>query len=180
MSEDQCEYVDQSLRDRVYQRRSFYNDNDKTTLEQERYDEIPEEIMSRLENHIGDGLARVTVAGDLGSSVSYHSAKAFVSVSVTCNNDLDDVAAVHDTLRPFVQNLCHDDHEEMAAIRDSIIRDGVANPRRATQELEAKGPVRQPPKRGGPKKSVAPKKGGLKRGGRTVTPKGVKKPSFRR
>ena len=172
MGEDQCEYVDECPK--VLRHRSLYNDNDGTTLEQEQSYDIPEEIMDQIEDYMGDGLARVIVSADLGSSVSYHSAKAFVSISVPCNNDMGSISAVHDVLRPNVQQLCHQDHEEMAVIRDSIIRDGVTNPRRATQELEAKGPVRQPPKRGGPKK------GGLKRGGQTVTPKGVKKPSFRR
>lgn len=178
MSEDQCEYVDECPQ--VRRHRSLYNDNDGTTLEQEQSHDIPEEIMAQIEDYLGDGTARVTVSADLGSSVSYHSAKAFVSVSVPCNNDIDSVSMVHSMLRPFVQQLCEDDHGEMAVRRDGIIRDGVTNPRRATQELEAKGPVRQPPKRGGPKKSVTAKKGGLKRGGTTVTPKGAKKPNFRR
>jgi len=173
VSEDQFEYVDDSLRNKLFQRRSFYNDNDNTTLEQERLEEIPEEIMSQLEDHVGDGLARVTVAGDLGSSVSFHSAKAFVSVSVTCNNDLGDVEAVHDVLRPFVQKLCHSDHEEMSIIRDTIL---PADKRQHEAEPAVMpGRVSRPPKKGPAQTRTA-----TKRGGQTVTPKGVKKPDYRR
>lgn len=173
MSEDQCEYVDECSQ--VRRHRSLYNDNDGTTLEQEQSYDIPEEIMAQIEDYLGDGTARVIVSADLGSSVSYHSAKAFVSVSVPCNNDIDSVSMVHSMLRPFVQQLCEDDHGEMA-----VRRDGLIDPRKATPEPEPKAQVRQPPKRGEPKKSVTAKKGGLKRGGTTVTPKGAKKPNFRR
>jgi len=168
MAEDQfVEYVSELLS--VNHKRSLYNDNDRTTLEQERQDELSEEIMAKIEEYMGDGTARVTVSADLGSSVSYHSAKAFVSISVPCNNDMDSIYAVHEILRPHVQGLCGEDHEAMAAMRDGLI-----NPTRAP--AETKSQVRQPPKRGG---SQGPK-GPAKRGGKTVTPKGVKKPSFRR
>ena len=169
---DQTEYVDEcSL---VRRHRSFYNDNDKTTLEQEQSHEIPEEIMATIEDYQGEGNARVTVSADLGSSVSYHGAKAFVSISVPVNNDADSIGAVHDMLRPYVQKLVEEDHAAMAEIRDGVIRGGGES-RKATQEPEAKGHIRQPPKRStnGPKKET-------KRGGKTVTPKGAKKPSFRR
>jgi hypothetical protein len=154
---DQTEYVDECSQ--VRRHRSFYNDNDGTTLEQEQSYDIPEEIMATIEDYQGDGLARVTVSADLGSSVSFHSAKAFVSVSVPCNNDADSIDAVHGMLRPFVQDLVAEDHEAMATIRDGII-----DPRKAAPKEEPKAQVRQPPKRGG----------------KTVTPKGAKKPSFRR
>lgn len=168
MAEDQCEYVDESPQ--VLRHRSLYNDYDKTTLEQEQSYDIPEEIMAQIEDYLGDGTARVTVSADLGSSVSFHSAKAFVSVSVPCNNDIDSISMVHDILRPFVQQLTEDDHGEMAARRDGLIGTGGS----PTPEPAAQ--VRQPPKRGG---SSGPK-GPSKRGGKTITPKGVKKPNYRR
>ena len=157
MAEDQFEYVDECSQ--VRRHRSLYNDNDGTTLEQELSSDIPEEIMATIEDYQGDGTAKVTVSADLGSSVSFHSAKSFVSVSVPCNNDEDSIGAVHDILRPFVQRLTEEDHAAMAEIRDGLI-----DPRKATPAPEAKAQVRQPPKRGG----------------KTVTPKGAKKPSFRR
>ena len=170
---DQCEYVDECPK--VRRHRSLYNDNDKTTLEQEQSYDIPEEIMSLLEDYQGDGLARVTVSADLGSSVSFHSAKAFVSISVTCNNDMDSIGSVHAMLRPHVQQLVHEDHGEMA-----ILRDGLIEPQKAASASEPKALVRQPPKRGapagGPKKSLAPKANGPK----PAASRGVNKPNFRR
>lgn len=165
---DQTEYID--VCSQVRRHRSFYNDNDKTTLEQEQSHEIPEEIMATIEDYQGEGNARVTVSADLGSSVSYHSAKAFVSISVPVNNDADSIDAVHGMLRPYVQKLTEEDHAAMAEIRDGII-----NPGSAPTEAAPAAQVRQPPKRGG----KGPKKE-LKRGGKTVTPKGSKKPNFRR
>jgi hypothetical protein len=172
MVEDQFEYVDECPQ--VRRRRSLYNDNDKTTLEQEQSQDIPEEIMAQLEDFLGDGTARITVSADLGSSVSYHSAKAFVSVSVPCNNDIDSISSVHDILKTFVQELAEEDHGDMGLRRDALIDPGAAD-RPTPDQRQAQAQIRQPPKRGGD-----PGVQSLKRGGKTITPKGVKKPSFRR
>ena len=159
---DHIEYVDECSQ--VRRHRSLYNDNDKTTLEQEQSHDISEEIMATIEDYQGDGNARVTVSADLGSSVEYHSAKAFVSISVPCNNDADSIDAVHGMLQPYVQKLAVEDHEAMAAIRDGLIHPGRARASEPANEPAPTAKVRQPPKRGG----------------NIVTPKGIKKPSFRR
>ena len=115
------EFADVSLVDRVYRERRFHNDEDASVVEQERQDEIPEEIMSQIEEHVGDGNAHLTVSGSLSSSHKFHKAESFVSVSVTCNNSMDDIRAVHDIVRPFVQTLTLQDHDEMSLLRDQIL-----------------------------------------------------------
>ena len=115
------EFADVSMVDRVYRMRRFHNDEDVTVLEQECQDEIPEEIMNQLESFVGDGNAHLTISGSLSSSHRFHKAESFVSVSVTCNNSLDDVQQVHDIVRPFVQSLTLQDHDEMSLLRDQIL-----------------------------------------------------------
>jgi len=168
----ETEYVDVSLLDHVSRIRSIESKDTGETTSQDRQDEVPEETMSGIEEYIGDAQARVTVSGDLSSSHAFYGAKAFVSVSVSCNNDMGDVEAVHNILRPFVQKLCHEDHEEM-----SILRDTVLPPEKRLHTVDSEPSaalpekVRQPPKRAG---TVAV------RGGKVDIPKGVKRPSYRR
>jgi hypothetical protein len=144
----------------------MYNDRDGSTTEQDRRDEIPEELMSELEAYTGDGQARVTVSGELASNHHYHKASAFVSISVTCNNNLEDVEAVHNLVRPHVQGLVHKDHAEMSLLRDTLL---PSNERKHKEPTglpgEAPSEVKRPPKR---TSKVSTKN------------KGVKKPSFRR
>lgn len=114
-------YADVSMEDYILRQRRFHNDSDGTVTEQECRSEIPEEVMSQLEPFVGDGNAHLTVSGALSSSQSYHKAEAFVSVSVTCNNDLDSVRQVHDLVRPFVQAMVLEDHNEMSVLRDQTL-----------------------------------------------------------
>jgi len=171
---ESVEFLDVSMVDTVHRSRKFINDNDKSVLEQERRDEIPEGLMSDLSSYLGDGQARVTVSGALSSSHEYHKAEAFVSISVSCNNDMQDVQAVHDLVRPHVHELVHQDHGEMSLLRDTILPVGkklhtesmavVATPPRAKP-----APTGLPPA-----KTSGPPKPGLK------TRKGVNRPTFKR
>lgn len=77
--------------------------------------------MSQLDPYIGDGQARLTVSGSVSSNHEYHKAEAFVSISVACNNNMDDVHKVHDIVRPHVQELVREDHHEMSLLRDDIL-----------------------------------------------------------
>jgi hypothetical protein len=172
MASEQVDYVDESLLDRVHRSRSFTNGDDGVVETQERRDELPEELMSQLENHIGDGLARVTVSGELSSSHEYHGAKSFVSISVSCNNDMGDVAEVHDILRPTVQDMCRADHEEMSLLRDEILPRGKKLHGGKTQSSTVS---KRPPQKKAPGKQP-----GSSRGYKVSVPKGVKKPTFRR
>jgi hypothetical protein len=163
------EYVDVSLEDRVQRRRSLYNDRDGTTNEQSRRDEIPEDWMSELETYVGDGLARVTVSGALSSSHHYHKAEAFVSVSVACNNNMEDVGAVHNLLRPKVQELVDKDHEEMSLLRDNLLPEN---------EKKHTAPTGLPSGKPSSSKVAKPP---AKRASKVSTKKpGVVKPNFRR
>ena len=121
--------------------------------------------MSELETYVGDGMARVTVSGALSSSHHYHKAEAFVSVSVTCNNNLEDVAAVHNMLRPKVQNLVSQDHDEMSLLRDTLLPENEKK-HTAPSGLPSAKKVAKPP---------------AKRASKVTTGnKGVVKPNFRR
>lgn len=170
------EYLDVTLVDTVHRSRRFFNDNDKTVTEQERRDEIPEDLMSKLENYLGDGQARVTVSGALSSSHEFHKAESFVSISVSCHNDLDNIRDVHDLVRPHVAELVHADHDEMSLLRDKILPVG----KKLHTDLDGPTKVASPPKsKAAPKglppaKVAAPPKSNLK------TRKGVKRPSFTR
>lgn len=171
--------VDVSLCDRTYRSRKYHNDIDKTVLDQTREGEPPEELMSQLEPYVGDARARLTVSGALSSNVEYHKAEAFVSVSVSCNNDMDDVQQVHDFLRPYVQGLIDEDHREM-----SLIRDTVLPPEHRVHGNEISPPVRKATPKGEGYSQVRPevaKVGKPPRRGAKVTPGGKKpKPSMRR
>jgi len=163
------EYVDASMLDGVRRRRSMHNDNDHSITEQERSDGIPEELMSKLETYIGDGSARVTVSGELASSHEFHKASAFVSISVTCNNDLDDIETVHNLVRPVVQELAHKDHEDMSRLRDTIL---------PKNKKKHSNPTGLP---GEEKLTKPPAKMPAGRSSKVITKnKGIKKPSFRR
>jgi DNA-directed RNA polymerase subunit L len=117
-------YADVGMEDSLHQRRALHNDYDKTVMTQDCREEIPEEIMSQVEPYIGDGNAHLTVSGALSSSHEFHKAEAFVSVSITCNNSMEDVRHVHDIVRPFVQELIKEDHECMSLLRDEILPPG--------------------------------------------------------
>ena len=115
------EFVDESLLEGTVRRRSYYNDKDGTITLQERRDPIPEELMNNIEKFKGDGLAKITVSGAISSSHEYHKAEAFVSIQLTCNNDLGDVEKVHDVVQPFVHGLLARDHDDMSHLRDTVL-----------------------------------------------------------
>ncbi len=169
--------VDAGLCDRVYRSRRFHNDTDKTILEQTREGEPSEELMSQLEPYIGDGLGRLTVSGALSSNVEYHKAEAFVSVSVACNNNMDDIQQVHDIIRPFVQELIHADHQEMSFVRDTVLPS-----EHRVHGQETSPPIQRPAPKGlPPAQPEAAKVGRPPRRGSKVTPGGKKpKPLMRR
>jgi len=155
--EPAVDLLDLSLVDCVRRRRHFYNDNTGQMLEQELREEL-EDLMTDLEQHIGDGQARLTVSGELSSSKEFHKAGAFVSISVTCNNHLDDIQAVHDIVRPHVESLVKEDHDAMSDKREEILSPPAKSP--------------------GPGKTGSPPS---KRSSKVVAKKGAsKKPSFRR
>lgn len=160
------DYIDVSLVDRVHRRRWIYNDLDNSMTEQVRDDEVPEDLMSDLQEYIGDGLARVTVSAELKSSHEFYGAGSFVSISLTCNNNLDDATAVHTVLRPHVQRLVEKDYHEMSLLRDEILPANIPKLHNAPKGLPSGEKVGGPPKRSA--KTVTKKKGG------------PKKPNFRR
>ena len=132
--------------------------------------------MSQLEPYIGDGQGRLTVSGSLSSNHEYHKAEAFVSISVSCNNDLDDVRQVHDIVRPYVQELVHEDHQEMSLLRDTILP-----PDKRVHGQETSPPVTKQVPTGLPPVKEKGKVGRPPKRGSKITAKGGKpKPSLKR
>jgi hypothetical protein len=164
------EVADVGLVDKVYQQRRFHNDHDKTVETQEQRNEIPEDIMDQIEAYLGDGNAHLTVSGSLSSSHEYHKAESFVSVSVTCNNNMDDIRKVHEVIRPFVQSLALEDHNEMSVLRDQILppdkRKHLEDPKGPAVVAEAK-----------PSKIAAPPQ---RSASIVVKPGSISKPTFKR
>lgn len=82
-------------------------------------DVLPEEVMSAIEPYIGDGAGRVSIGAELSQSKDFQGAKAFVNISVSCNNDIDSCVAVHDIVQPIVRQLVNQDVQMMAEDRDA-------------------------------------------------------------
>jgi hypothetical protein len=75
--------------------------------------------MSAIEPYIGDGNGRVSVGAELSQSKDFQGAKAFVNISVSCNNDIDSCVAVHDLVQPIVRQLVNQDVQMMSEDRDA-------------------------------------------------------------
>lgn len=161
--------------DRIYRKRSAYNDHNKETIDQERDDDVPEGLMTKLEDFIGDREASITVGGSLSSNRDFHKAEAFVSIRVACNNDLDDIDAVHDIVQPYIAKLAQHDLEEMSMLRDPWLE---PHRRLHQHEVSAKAPPKKTPT------SLPPEEGAKKQPPKRVIAKaknpGVKRPSYRR
>lgn len=83
-------------------------------------DTLPEDVMSELEQHLGDGAASVTVSADVAHSKDFGcKAGVFYSVSVRCDNNMEAVQAVHDILVGHVQDTVSQDLPGAMAIRDA-------------------------------------------------------------
>lgn len=169
---------DQVIVDKVVRRRSARNDHTNETIDQEREDDIPEELMTKLEDHVGDGGAKITIGGSLGSTRDYHKAECFVSISVSCNNDMDDVDAVHGIVLPYIHKYAEEDLEEMSKLRDPWLE-----PQRRLHERR----TGKPPKKDAPtslppaeREKSAVKKPPKRSSSIKTKNKGVKMPSFRR
>jgi hypothetical protein len=115
---------------------------------------IPEDIMAELEQHIGDAQAKITVGAELAHSIEYGcKAKAFVSVSATCNNSEESITAVHGIIQPLARFLVNEDLDKMKGDRDAhmgttpAVEGKVSAPPQATAKgkVSAKPPAVQRP-----------------------------------
>lgn len=110
--------IDRVIRFRGWEVREEESDR-VVTRNQSRQDTLPEDLMAALEEHIGDGLAKVTVGGELGHSKEYGcKAQSFVSISVHCNNDEETLKAVKDIVQEKVRTFVNEDLAEMIVDRD--------------------------------------------------------------
>lgn len=132
-------YEDPTLNHLVTCQKRLYKDSEVT--EHESIQPIPEELVEQIESCIGDGQARVTVSGTLSSNVDYHKAEAFVSISIPCNSNLEDIGKAHDIVRAFVGKLLQEDLEDMKRLRDQS-RQGIktSSPPKAPQLVAQEEP----------------------------------------
>lgn len=125
-------------------------------------DILPEDIMGKIQEHLGDGNATVSVGADLADSIEYgNKAGAFFSVTVKCNNDESDIGEVHDHLSEYVRYTIEADLEEVKKIRNASM--GIA----PAPVNSAPAGKKVPPTTARPNKKSA-------------APKGVKRPNLRR
>lgn len=160
------DYVDVELRDHV--RRNMSVEDPEGVIHNQEIvgflsEELEEGIMSKLQEHLGDGEAKVVVGADLALSDYGNKAGAFCSVSVACNNNLEDIQAVHDIIHPYVRQQVEQDLLEVEAIRARVMGGAKEAPVKTAKPATAKAKKR-------PQAGKAPKKG------RTS----LKKPSFRK
>ena len=167
MTDEVVEVNDVGLLDRVTRNRRWEIEKDDgkvTRREQSQQHPIPEDIMAALEQHIGDAQAKITVGAEPGHSKEYGcKAQAFVSVSVTCNNNETDIGAVHGIVQPFVRQLVNADLDQMKEDRDTHM--GTTAPAPTT------GKVSNPPRANAKPPTAQPV---------AAAKPGVQRPSFRR
>ena len=84
------------------------------------YEILPEEIMDRLSEFVGDGLNKVTVGAELGVSDYGNKGGAWFSVSVVCDSNPEVIDPVHAILKDYVHQQVELDADEMAALRDKL------------------------------------------------------------
>ena len=121
-----------------------------------------------LSECVGDGLAKVTVSGDMAVNDFGTKAGAFVSVNVTCGNSEEEISMAHDVARDMVHKLLQEDIEDMEALLDSRLNKGKEPEVKASKVSQAPKPS--------PRKSTKQVKA---KKSDTSRPK-VKRPSFRR
>jgi acyl-CoA reductase-like NAD-dependent aldehyde dehydrogenase len=118
------------------------------------------------------------VSGSISSNHEFHKAEAFVSVSVTCNNNMDDVMNVHALVQPFVKDLVRVDHDEMSLLRDEVLPEGK---KLHAAAFEPKGKaVAIPPTIRPPAVPGAPSPSAMQRGATVTVKKPAPKPAFER
>jgi len=150
MKNNISEVFDVGMLDCVVRHRSWNIDlgSTRATRNQHLHTSIPENIMSALEEHLGDGLAKVTVGCELAHNKEFGcKAQSFVSVSVTCGNNEHDINAVHGIVQSLARQLTNTDLEAMKLDRDAHMT-GSATTARVSSPPG--GRVSSPPKAQGP------------------------------
>jgi hypothetical protein len=162
--------VDTGLLDNITSRREWKveEENKTRTTSQSRQTVLPEDIVAQLEQHLGDGNAKVTVGAELAHSRDFGcKAQAFVSISVTCNNCEEDIMAVHSLIHPLARKLVNEDLEAMKVDRDAHLG-----------AVEGSGLVKKAPVV--PRAAIVAKQPGPQAQGFYKPPKGPTTPEFRR
>jgi len=138
---------------------------------------LPEDLMTAIQDYVGDGQGRITVSKELSTNQDYCKAGSFVSISLACDNSLEAAEAVHDIAAPYAQKLVEVDHHEMSLMRDQFFISAGRKKSCLHQEEET------PARKAAPSKTGGKKSGGKKvqRGGSITAPtKARSKPNVRR
>lgn len=143
--------LDVNLTEKIYLRRWWEADEERN--EEEAYESLPEDIVSKLDELTGDMKGRVTVGAELASSIEFGmKAGAFVSIGVTCDSNEENLEQVHEVLYPLAQRLCIEDHAAMSEVRDSMLsptkRLGAACPQTVENEPVEARSTKRPSKSG--------------------------------
>lgn len=111
--------VDNHLDDHVIQSRSLSVDDGRSVVADESaVDYLPEECMEKLEDCLGDGLASVSVSGDMAHNDYGTKAGTHVSVRVTCGNNESDILKAHAIARDIVECLVDENLDRMMQLLD--------------------------------------------------------------
>lgn len=129
------EVIDVGLTNHV-KRSRYAVKNDQPLEDASCQEDIPEDVMAKIEEYLGDGLATVSVSADLGESDYGNKSGCIVSVRVTCGNNDSDILSTHRVVKALVQKLVSEDFDEMQKLLQK-----KKSPKRPTE----KAPVSQRP-----------------------------------
>lgn len=104
------------------------------------------EIMNKLTDHFGDGLARVSVSADLATSDYGNKAGSMVTVTVTCNNNERDISAVAEIGFSLAQRLVTENQQEMQAVLEARLNGETIKTKPDKATKRSLGKVRSPAK----------------------------------
>lgn len=114
----QAQVVDVQGEDKVFVR-VHAEDNEGPLVDDPRYIELPEDIVTQLKEFLGDGKARVSVSDEFACSAYGNKSGAHVSVSVACGNSEPEIVGAHGVARALVEQLLQENYERV----DQLYRD---------------------------------------------------------
>ena len=131
---------------------------------------IPEEYVAPLAECLGDGLARISVSGDLAVNDYGTKAGSHVTVSVTCGNNEEDIEKAHSIARTIMEKCVAEDVNRMEAMLNQRISKKTSTPTTAPASRPSPTTTAAAPTKAAARPSMKP----------TTIPKRVGKPTFQR
>ena len=125
MSEEMLDVTDASMREKFSRELRVEDSEGRLYTDQlsgHTYELVPEDIMAKIQDFVGDGRGSLTVGADLSTSVEFGcKAGAFLNVRVICDNSMEAVEEVHGILVPWVREKVEEDYREVEDIRTRIL-----------------------------------------------------------